>query len=129
VRRLKPIPILLGVVGLGIGLVGVFALREATLSTHDAPPGRDMKLVVSAKTKDPERSQTLAEMVEAQLLTCRLEVNSDLAGPIEPLGDGRFRVILEPAMDDTDRRQFRGCVEDWIIDHVQINIVEFESRR
>ena len=128
-RRLKPIPILLGVVGLGVGLVGVFALREATLSTHDTAPGRDMELIVSAKTKDPERSQTLAEMVEAQLLTCRLEVNSDLAGPIQPLGDGRFRAILEPAMDDTDRRQFRGCVEDWIIDHVQVNVIEFESRR
>ena len=126
-RRLKPIPILLGVIGLAIGLAAVFALREATLSTHDPATGREMELIVSATTKDPERSQTLPEMVEAQLLTCRLEVNSDLARPIEPLGDGRFRAVFEPAMDDTDRRQFRGCVEDWLVDHVQIDVVELNT--
>ena len=127
-RRIKPIPILLGLIGLAIGLVAVFFLREATLSTHDTAGGREMELVVSAKTRDPERSQTLPEMVEAQVLTCRLEVNSDITGPIEELGDGRFRIILTPAMDDTDRRQFRGCVEDWIVDHLQVNVIELETR-
>ena len=53
-----------------------------------------IELVVSAQTEGGEHDQTLAEMVEAQLLTCRLEVKSDLAGPIEPLGDGRFRAVL-----------------------------------
>ena len=128
-RRLHPFRILLGLLGLGIGFLAVSSLREATLSTHDEEVGREMELVVSAKTKDPERSQTLPEMVEAQILACRLEVNSDISGPIEALGDGRFRMILTPAMDDTDRRQFRGCVEDWIVDHLQVNVIELESRR
>ena len=66
-------------------------------------------------------------MVEAQLLTCRLEVTSDLAGPIEPLGDGRFRAVLVPAMDQTNRRQFRGCVEDFVTDHLQIDVLEFNE--
>jgi hypothetical protein len=83
-----------------------------------------MAVVVSATTKGGEGGQTLAEMVEAQLLTCRLEVTSDFAGPIEPLGDDRFRAVLTPALDDTNRRQFRGCVEDFMIDHVQINVVD-----
>ncbi len=83
-----------------------------------------MELVVSARTRGGEPSQTLAEMVEAQLLTCRLEVTSDVDGPIEPLGDGRFRLVLVPAMDQTNRRQFRGCVEDFITDHLQINVLE-----
>jgi hypothetical protein len=26
-------------------------------------------------------------------------------------------------MDQTNRRQFRGCVEDFVIDHLQINVV------
>jgi hypothetical protein len=112
------------VVGLGIGVVAVLALREATLSTHQEVAGRGTELVLSATTEGGEEGQTLAEMVEAQLLTCRLEVTSDLAGPIEPLGDGRFRVVLEPAMDQTNRRQFRGCVEDFIIDHLQIDVIE-----
>jgi hypothetical protein len=124
VRKLKPIPILLGVIGLGVGIVGVLVLREATLSTHEPVSGRGMELVVHAKTKGGEEGQTLSEMVEAQLASCRLEVSSDLDGPIERLGDGRYRAMLVPALDETDRKQFRGCVEDWIIDHVQIGVEE-----
>jgi lactate dehydrogenase-like 2-hydroxyacid dehydrogenase len=40
------------------------------------------------------------------------------------LGDGRFRAVLTPAMDETNRRQFRGCVEDFMIDHVQIDVIQ-----
>jgi hypothetical protein len=125
--KLTPARAALGLVGLAIGIAGVLALREATLSTHEPVAGREMELVVSARTQNGEQGQTLAEMVEAQLLTCRLEVNSDLAGPIEPLGDGRFRAVLVPAMDQTNSRQFRGCVEDFVTDHVQINVVDFNE--
>jgi hypothetical protein len=124
VRKLKPLPIILGVIGLGVGIVAVLALREATLSTHEPVRGRGMELVVSADTKSGEKGQTLSEMVEAQLLACRLEINSDLDGPIERLGDGRFRATLVPALDETNRKQFRGCLEDWIIDHVEIGVEE-----
>jgi hypothetical protein len=127
VRKLRPVPILLGLVGLGIGIVAVLALREATLSTHHEVTGRGMELIVSAKTKGGEKSQRLPEMVEAQLLSCRLEVNSDLEGPIERLSDKRFRAVLVPALDETNRRQFRGCVEDWIVDHLQVDVVELNE--
>jgi len=123
-RKLRPIPILLGLVGLAVGIVGVLALREATLSTHQEVAGSGMELIVSAKTKGGEKSQRLPEMVEAQLLTCRLEVSSDLDGPIERLDSERFRAVLDAALDDTNRRQFRGCVEDFMIDHLQVNVVE-----
>jgi hypothetical protein len=122
--KISPARAALGLVGLGIGIVGVFALREATLSTHDDPVGREAELIVSARTHGGEKGQTLDEMVEAQLLSCRLEVNSDFAGPIEPLGDGRFRAVLVPALDQTNRRQFRGCVEDFVTDHLQIDVIE-----
>ena len=126
-RKLKPAKVALGLVGLGIGVAGVLALREATLSTHQAVAGRGMELVVAAKSKGGEQGQNLAEMVEAQLLTCRLEVTSDLVGPLESLGDGRFRVELVPAMDETNRRQFRGCVEDFITDHLQIDVIQLDE--
>jgi hypothetical protein len=129
VRKFTPVRVVLGVVGLGIGVVGVLALREATLSTHEEVTGREMELVVSAKTKGGETNQTLPEMVEAQLTACRLEIQSDLAGPVEPLGDGRFRAVLVPSLDETDRRQFGGCVEDWIIDHVQLDLVRLTEIR
>ena len=125
--KLSPVKLAFGTVGLAVGIVGVLALREATLSTHEAVDARQVELVVDARSAGGEPSQTLAEMVEAHLLTCRLEVTSDLAEPIESLGDGRFRAVFEPAMDETNRRQFRGCVEDFIVDHLQINVLELND--
>ncbi len=121
--------IALGAVGLGIGAVAVLALREATLSTHDRMP-RDsrMEVVVSARMRAGEQNQTLAEMVEAILIACRLEVASDFDGTIEPepQGNGRFRAVLVPALDQTNRRQFRGCVEDWTLDQLRVDVVRLE---
>jgi hypothetical protein len=122
--KLTPIRLLLGAVGLAIGIVGILALREATLSTHEPTTAGATDLVMSADTHGGERNQTLAEMVEAQVQACRLEVTSDVVGPIESLGNGRFHALLSPAMDETNRRQFRGCVEDWVIDGVRINVIE-----
>ena len=119
----------LGAVGLAIGVVGVLALREATLSTHEEVDARETELVMSGKTKGGEPNQTLSEMVEAQLLTCRLEVESDLAEPVERLGDGRYRAVLVPALDESNRRQFRGCLEDWVIDHVQLGVEQLTNIR
>jgi hypothetical protein len=127
-KKLTPMRLLLGAIGLAVGIVGVLALREATLSTHEpVTTARETELVVSAKTKGGEQDQTLPEMVEAQLQMCRLEVTSDLASPIESLEEGRFRAVFTPAMDETNRRQFRGCVEDWMIDHVSLNVVELAN--
>jgi hypothetical protein len=118
----------LALVGLLVGFVIVFALREATLSTHQPVP-RDsrIELVVAAHTKGGEPNQTLAEMVEAQLLACRLEVASDLVGDVEREGDDRFRAVFAPSMDETNRRQFRGCLEDWVVDHVRLDVVQMED--
>ena len=46
--KLSPAKLALGTVGLAIGVVGVLALREATLSTHEAVAARQVELVVSA---------------------------------------------------------------------------------
>jgi hypothetical protein len=129
VRKVRPGRVALGAVGLAVGVVAVLALREATLSTHESVDARQTRLVVSGHTKGGEEHQTLSEMVEAQVLTCRLEVESDVSGPIERLADGRFRAVLVPALDDSNRRQFRGCLEDWIIDHVQLDVEELTQLR
>ena len=119
----------LGVIGLVLGVTAVLALREATLSTHDGvAPGTRTELVVHARSRGAEPTQTLAEMVEAVLVTCRLEVTSDLEGPIEDLGEGRFRVVLIPALDQTNRRQLRGCIEDWTIDHALVDVDTIGTR-
>jgi hypothetical protein len=118
----------MGVVGLAVGILAVAALREATLSTHQpVDPESQTELVLTAKARGAESSQSLIELVDAQVTMCRLEVNSDIVGEIAPQGDNEFRAVLRPSMDETNRRQFRGCVEDWLIDHVRLNVTELHN--
>ena len=128
----------LGLVGLAVGVAGVLALREATLSTHQrVPPGSRTVVVVESETDHGERGQTVTEMTEALLLTCRLEVTSDLVGEIEVVeteGDlsvdedqfGVFRAVLQPSLDETNERQFRGCLEDWTMDQLLVDVLRIE---
>jgi hypothetical protein len=121
------IGVVLAAIGLAVGIVAVLALRDATLSTHEpVARGSRIELVVSATTKGGEGHQTLAEMVQAQVLACRLEVNSDVVGAIEAQDDHHFRAVLTPSMDETNRRQFRGCLEDWVIDGVRLDVERLE---
>jgi hypothetical protein len=125
-RKVSPVNLVLGAVGLGLGIAGVLALREATLSTHEGvPPGSTTSVRFEAATRNAEQGQTLDEMVSALVLTCRLEVSSDIVGEVEDLGEDRYRAVLHPALDQTNRRQFRGCVEDWTIDQLQTDELSF----
>jgi hypothetical protein len=125
---IRPGYVVLGVVGLAAGVLGVWAMREATLSTHGpVDPSSQVELVVQARTRGSgERGLTLELMVDALLHTCRLEISSDISDPIRNEGNGRFRTVLKPSLDQTDRRQLRGCIEDWTIDHLLAEVVAFE---
>jgi hypothetical protein len=115
--------VLVGAIGLAIGVVAVLALREATLSTHGRiDPDTRVALVIDARTRNAEPGQTVDEMVEALVLSCRLEVNSDVVS-LRTQGEGRFRAVLEPALDETNRKQLRGCLEDWTIDGLRADVV------
>jgi hypothetical protein len=120
------------VVGLAIGTGAVQNLREATLSTHQ-PVGKDSEAVIElrATVNDPEGGRTVEGMVRALLLTCRLDVDhSELVGD-EPQvsradnGDGRtyFTAVFRPGLDQTNQRQLRGCLEDWSIDHLRVDVL------
>jgi hypothetical protein len=118
------VKVLLGVVGLAIGVLGVLSLREATLSTHGrVDRDSQVEIVLQAESNRAEPNQTLPEMVDALLLTCRLEVSSDLVGPVAREGDGRFVAVLQPALDETNQKQLRGCLEDWTIDSLRADVV------
>jgi len=108
-------------------MLAVLALREATLSTHQpVAQNSQTELIINARVRGAETTQSVDEIVEAQVQACRLEVNSDVVGEITPTGDGHYRAVLRPAMDETNRRQFRGCLEDWLIDHVRLDVVTLQ---
>ncbi|HEX2381163.1 MAG TPA: hypothetical protein VHI95_00895 [Acidimicrobiales bacterium] len=121
---MTPARIALGTIGVVLGVVAVLALRSATMATHQ-PVDLDSKLelVVAARTHGGESGQTLDEMVHALLLTCRLRVNADLDGAMQSEGNGLFRGTLSPSLDASNRREFRGCLEDWAIEHLQVDVI------
>lgn len=122
---MKPYHVLLAVLGVAVGVGAVVALREATLSTHHHIP-RDSRstILLDAVTKGGEPGQTLDEMVQAILVSCRLEVGRSDPSELRHEGGGRYRAVLRPGMDETNARQLRGCLEDWTVDHVRIDVVE-----
>lgn len=118
------------VVAVAIVAGGVWLLRGATMSTHSpVPAGSQLAVVIDAETRRAEGGQSLQEMASGKVLMCRLEVrDSDPVAGLERLPEpGRFRFVLQPTLDDTDRKQFRGCLEDWNLDHVLVDVVEMHD--
>jgi hypothetical protein len=117
-----------GAIGLAIGVLLVIALREATLSTHQpVPRNSKIAVVVTARARGAESGHTLDEMVEAQINACQFQVNSSVVGDIEDEGNGRYRAVFSPTLDQTNRRQFRGCLNDWLIDHFRMHVVRMDD--
>lgn len=119
----------LAAVAVALGVGGVLALREATLSTHYyVRRGTEAVVVLDAEVKGGEPGQTLDEAVRAVVSTCRLEVARSDPERIEALGGGRYRVTLQPGMDQTNKRQLRGCLEDWSVEHLRVDVVSLVVR-
>jgi hypothetical protein len=63
------------------------------------------------------------------VVACQLEVRSNvLPDSIETIDDGRFRFVMRPGLDDSDRRQLIGCLQDLRIDNVLANVVSTRER-
>lgn len=112
---------------------GVLSMRDATMSRHQRQSSdSQLEVVLEAELRGGETGQTVAEYAWAKVLVCRTEVvRADPVSELEPLpseDEHRFRVVLQPSLDDTDRKQFRGCMEDWTIDHLEIDVVSMTER-
>lgn len=115
------------VVGLFTATAAVFYLREATMTRHVAvDSGTAMEIVLRIHTNN--ESAERRTLAEALFSVCQLQVDATrVAGPIRR-GDGTFSFRLRPALDESDRRQFEGCIEDARIDHVQGDVLSFVRR-
>lgn len=119
IRGIVTVAVVIVVLGLGVRVLG-----NATQSRHGhVDPASTMVLVVEASSHGEEAGQSLEEMVTAQILRCRLQGHADPVGAIRTVAPGRFRAVLAPAMDHTDRRQFTGCLQDWSLDHLRVRVV------
>ena len=58
---------------------------------------------------------------------CAAQTRSHVADALAPTGDGRYRVVLEPAVGDHERRKLVGCLEDLTIDRVLGDVESFRT--
>lgn len=120
---------LVAVVALGLG---IHALREATMSRHHAmSPDSRLRVVVEGRSNRSEPAQTTEAALRAHLRFCELEVGSTIQGDLEPVPavPDRYVAVFAPALDETDRKQFRGCVEDWVVDNHLVDVIAMEEYR
>jgi hypothetical protein len=81
------------------------------------PPDSALEVVVHVSTKDPAEAEQDV-LVDALVSVCHTETRSELdRDSIQPVADDRYRFVLEPTLDDADRRQLQGCLQDFQLDH------------
>ncbi len=121
-RRLLPPVLLVVLTGLA-----VITLAEFTMSRDQGVDrGSRMAVTVEARTRG-ETFFTRLEMTRALFLSCRLEVDARLVSDaMTILGTESFRFVIRPALNESDRRQLHGCLEDARIDQLQLDVLEME---
>lgn len=111
---------------------GVMVVRSLTQSTHPPiPPHSRTRIVLEPVQNRSEPSQTLTAVARAHLAFCDVEVSSAIQGEAEVIDDDPLllAVVFAPALDDTDRKQFKGCLEDWLVDNHLIHVRSIEELR
>lgn len=118
---------------LAAATAGVFfggaSLMDHTLSRHeDVEPDSELMVELTVATRSGVEADN-EEIAEALVVACQLEVRSDvLPDSLETVEDGRYRFVMRPALDDSDRRQLIGCLQDFRIDNVLANVVSTHQR-
>ena len=120
---------------LGVAVVillggGIYLLREATMSTNYATgPDSRMIIQVRAASNRAEEGVVLEQLALAQMGVCALDVSRGHGTDVRRVAGtaDRFVITLQPALDSTDRKQYRGCLEDWTVNHVQLHVLSMRE--
>lgn len=109
--------------------VGGATLMDHTLSRHvDVPADSELVVELTIATRAGVEAGN-EEIAEALVVACQLEVRSNvLPDSIETIDDGHYRFVMRPGLDESDRRQLIGCLQDFRIDNVLANVVSTHQR-
>lgn len=122
---MKAVLTALAVVGAAFG---VFLLREETITRQEpATPGTRMEVVFRIHTN--RDGHDIPASAAGLFAVCRLQVDAAPVSAPTPAGDDTFVVTLSPTLDESDRRQLEGCIEDASIDHVQGDVLSLRRVR
>jgi hypothetical protein len=105
---------------------GILMLRDATMSrATPVDEQRDLAVQVRAHVTD-EPPEVVPGMVRALVDLCRLQVYTDLVAA-DRLDADEFRFVLSPTLNDSDRRQLHGCLEDARVQHLQLDVLRMTT--
>ena len=106
-------------------IVAVLGLREATETRHVEMPA-DSHVVVRAGVSVRGDEARAADLSRALASVCVVEstVNSTLRDFEQADGEFTFKVV--PAADEPDRRQLRGCLQDFRVPGILADVREME---
>jgi hypothetical protein len=115
-----------GTLALGVAtVIAVMGLADATQDRRDGPnPGTRSEVVLDVETRDGFERDVAAHGLWA---TCQQTVENKRVESFEALGDGRFAIVVEPAIGENAKRRLVGCLEDFTIDRVLGNVVEIRD--
>jgi hypothetical protein len=103
-------------------VIGVLVMREALETRHEVmPPGSHLVVDASASVRGPrEHAPSLARGLVA---ACIVEAATDSqVVRFTWQGKGRFRFVAQPALDEPDRRQLQGCLEDLRVPRLLVSV-------
>jgi hypothetical protein len=112
---------------LGLVVATVFGVDWLADLTQNRPdrdvPGSRSEVVLDVTVRhhyDPGRLTTAQGLWGA----CQHTAFRRLVAPgMVEIGEGRFRVVTEPALGDNAWRRLKGCLEDVTVDRVKADIV------
>lgn len=116
------------VLALGPVTVAILAMRDAMRTVHTAvPPGARTEVEVAAMVREQRRDER-RDLTEALVQTCRARVGTKLAPDgLAQTGPDRFRFTLVPGLDEFNRREMHGCLEDARMQHLQLDVLRLET--
>jgi hypothetical protein len=120
--------VVVGILVVGM-VVGVLAMREALETRHEVmPPGSHLVVDASASVRGPrEHAPSLARGLVA---ACVVEAATESqVVRFTWQGQGRFRFVTRPALDEPDRRQLRGCLEDLRVPRLLVSVHDMAVER
>jgi hypothetical protein len=107
-------------------LIGIGFLREAAESRPGG--GGTGTTTVELEISTREVGARTEQLVDALWVACRLRLprDAELVSAVVP-APGQAVMAVSPALGETDRRQFTGCLGDTVLDRVDADITRVET--
>lgn len=103
--------------------VGLFGLREATQNRPDVVrEGTATELTLHVRTKGGYSPLLGAQGLWAM---CQQTVSdTQVREPLAQVGDGRFTIVVEPALGTNAGKRLGGCLEDATVPRVSADLTD-----